>query len=552
MFLTLYLKFYTKSILSKKLMIEENVLLVLSLFFVMAMLFVISQRINISYPILLVIGGLAISLVPGMPVISIHPDLVFLVFLPPLLFEAAWYTNWDSLKKWRRSIISLGFGLVFFTSIAIAYFSVNIIPGFTLALGFLLGGIISPPDAVAATSVLKGVKIPKRGITLLEGESLVNDAASLTVFRFAVAVILTGQFVFQKAATEFVVLSIMGVVVGLAIAHILYLFLRYVAKSSSISTPITLIAPYIMYIVAEHFHWSGVLAVVSGGLFLSFRSGDYLNYHTRIQTKEVWATLGFLLNGFVFILIGLELPVIVAGLGAYSQGEAINYALIISAIVIVLRIVLVYLSEFLPRMLSKKIRVREKSPGWKLPLIVGWAGMRGVVSLASALAIPLTLNNGDPFPHRNLILFITFVVILITLVFQGLTLPILIKLIKIDEIDIEEPVENQIDEIRVLLAKESIAYLDQNYSKEMEEYETIARIKEQLQRSISVSESAKQDDSCAQLTAVRSLYNKIMLEIVAIRRNGLYKIREEKHYDSSIIKDLEYTLDLEESRLKRK
>ena len=533
-------------------MIEENVLLVLSLFFVMAMLFVISQRIKISYPILLVIGGLGISLIPGMPVISINPDLVFLVFLPPLLFEAAWYTNWDSLKKWRRSIISLGFGLVFFTSIAIAYFSVNIIPGFTLALGFLLGGIISPPDAVAATSVLKGVKIPKRGITLLEGESLVNDAASLTVFRFAVAVILTGQFVFQKAASEFVVLSIMGVVVGLAVAHILYLFLRYVAKSSSISTPITLIAPYIMYIVAEHFHWSGVLAVVSGGLFLSFRSGDYLNYHTRIQTKEVWATLGFLLNGFVFILIGLELPVIVAGLGAYSQGEAINYALIISAIVIVLRIVLVYLSEFLPRMLSKKIRVREKSPGWKLPLIVGWAGMRGVVSLASALAIPLTLNNGDPFPHRNLILFITFVVILITLVFQGLTLPILIKLIKIDEIDIEEPVENQIDEIRVLLAKESIAYLDQNYSKEMEEHETIARIKEQLQRSISVSENAKQDDNCAQLTAVRSLYNKIMLEIVAIRRNGLYKIREEKHYDSSIIKDLEYTLDLEESRLKRK
>src|SRR5690606_20823345 len=191
--------------------IHNNLLLVMVLFFFMAMLFVISQRIKISYPILLVIGGLGISLIPGMPVISINPDLVFLVFLPPLLFEAAWYTNWDSLKKWRRSIISLGFGLVFFTSIAIAYFSVNIIPGFTLALGFLLGGIISPPDAVAATSVLKGVKIPKRGITLLEGESLVNDAASLTVFRFAVAVILTGQFVFQKAASEFVVLSIMGV-----------------------------------------------------------------------------------------------------------------------------------------------------------------------------------------------------------------------------------------------------------------------------------------------------------------------------------------------------
>ncbi|KKX50249.1 hypothetical protein [Sphingobacterium sp. IITKGP-BTPF85] len=178
--------------------------------------------------------------------------------------------------------------------------------------------------------------------------------------------------------------------------------------------------------------------------------------------------------------------------------------------------------------------------------------MRGVVSLASALAIPLTLNNGEPFPHRNLILFITFVVILITLVFQGLTLPILIKIIKMDDVDVEEPIENQIDEIRVQLAKDSIAYLDSHYSKEMEEYETIARIKEQLLRSIKVSENAKLEDRRAQLTAVRSLYNKIMLEIVAVRRNGLYKLRQEKHYDSSIIKDLEYTLDLEESRLKRK
>ncbi len=532
--------------------IHSNLLLVMVLFFFMAMLFVLSQRLKISYPILLVIGGLVISLIPGAPVISVDPDIVFMVFLPPLLFEAAWYTNWGNFLKWRRSIFIMGFGLVFFTSLAIAYFSVSIIPGFTLALGFLLGGIISPPDAVAASSVLKGVSIPKRGIAILEGESLVNDAASLTVFRFASIAILTGQFVMSNATTQFLMLSVMGVVVGLVIGHILYIFLRYVAKSSSISTPITLIAPYLMYIVAEHFEWSGVLAVVSGGLFLSFRAGDYLNYHTRIQTKEVWATVGFLLNGFVFILIGLELPVIINGLGEYSMEEAIDYALAICVIVIVLRLIAVYLSAFVPRILFKRVRIKEKSPGWKLPLVVGWAGMRGVVSLASALAIPLTLYDGTAFPHRNLILFITFVVILVTLVFQGLTLPLLIKLIKIEEVDEQASMEEQIDEIRVRLGKESIAYLDKHYGKEMLEYETIARVKEQIIRSVNASERAKEEDTRAQLSAVRGLYNKIMLELLALRRDGLYKIKESKAYDSDVIKEMEYSLDLEESRLSRK
>lgn len=527
-------------------MIHANLLLILALFFAMALLYLLSQRWKISYPIFLVIGGLGISFIPGIPPINIDPDIVFLIFLPPLLFEAAWYTSWNEFWKWKRSILLLGFGLVLITSLAIAYFSVSIIPGFTLALGFLLGGIISPPDAVAATSVLKGVDMPKRGLTMLEGESLVNDAASLTVFRFALACILTGQFVFQKAATDFVILAVMGVVVGLAIAHILYLVLRYWAKSSSITTPITLIAPYLMYIVAEQFHWSGVLAVVSGGLFLSFRSNDFLNYHTRLQTKEVWATVGFLLNGFVFILIGLELPVIVEGLEGYSIDEAINYALIISAIVIIARIILVYLVTFIPR-LSRKIRQREKSPGFKLPFIIGWAGMRGVVSLASALAIPLTLSNGEAFPHRNLILFITFIVILITLVFQGLTLPIFLKLLKVEEIDDHVPFDQQKEAIHLLLAKEAVLFLDNKYSKEMADFETIRRIKEQMERSIRATEQTVTEQK-QQVTSVRKLYKKIMLDLTAFRRKELNKLRATKKYDDEVLRDMENNLDLEEAR----
>ncbi|MDR6784459.1 Na+/H+ antiporter [Pedobacter africanus] len=532
--------------------VHANLLLILALFFAMALLFLLSQRWKISYPIFLVIGGLAIGFIPGMPVININPDIVFLIFLPPLLFEAAWYTSWNDFWKWRRSIFSLGFALVLMTSLAIAYFSASIIPGFTLAFGFLLGGIISPPDAVAATSVLKGVSMPKRGLTILEGESLVNDAASLTVFRFALAAILTGQFVFQKAVSNFIILAVMGVVVGLVIAHILYFVLRYWAKSSSITTPITLIAPYLMYIVAEEFQWSGVLAVVSGGLFLSFRSADFLNYHTRIQAKEVWATLGFLLNGFVFILIGLELPVIVAGLEGYSMEEAIKYALMISAIVIVTRIILVYASAFIPRFLIPRIRKKERSPGLKLPFIVGWAGMRGVVSLASALAIPLTLNNGEAFPHRNMILFITFVVILITLVFQGLTLPIFLRMLKVEEVDELVPEDEQIEAIRLQLARECVGYLEENYSNEMSQFETIARIKEQLERSIRATERTLLEQSQKEeVTSVRKLYREIMLELIDLRRKGLKRLKATKKYDHEVLRNMEDNLDLEESRLNK-
>ena len=533
-------------------MIHESLLLIMVLFFAMAILYLLSQRLKISYPIFLVIGGLGISFIPGIPQINIDPDIVFLIFLPPLLFEAAWYTSWNKFWKWKRSILILGFGLVLVTSLVVSLVSVQLIPFFTPALGFLLGGIISPPDAVAATSVLKGLNVPKRGLTILEGESLVNDAASLTVFRFAIAAILTGQFVFKEAALDFVVLSIMGVVVGLAIAHILYFIIKYWAKSSHITTPITLIAPYLMYLTAEHFHWSGVLAVVSGGLFLSFRSKDFFDYHTRLQATEVWATLGFLLNGFVFMLIGLQLPFIVNGLNNYSLSEAIYYSLVITLIVIVLRILLVYMSACIPRFLSKKIREKEKSPGLKLPFIVGWAGMRGVVSLASALSIPLTLANGEAFPHRNLILFITFVVILITLVFQGLTLPMAIKWMKVEEVDEYVPTKDQIEAIRLHLAKNSVKHLEKNYAAEMEQHETIARIKEQLLRSINATEKTlNEENSKKALASVRKLYRDIMIELIALRRDGLNELRAEKKYEDEVIRMLEHNLDLEEARLSK-
>ncbi|MBC6491499.1 Na+/H+ antiporter [Flavihumibacter stibioxidans] len=532
-------------------MIHEQLLLVIALFFLMAMLYLLSQRFNISYPIFLVMGGLAISFIPAIPNIIINPDLVFLIFLPPLLFEAAWHTSWNNFWKWKRPILLMGFGLVFCTSLAIAYLSASIIPGFTLALGFLLGGIISPPDAVAATSVLKGMDMPRRGMAILEGESLVNDAASLTVFRFALAAVLTGEFVFQKAATDFLVLAVMGVFIGLVIGHILYLVLRFWAKSSSITTPITLIAPYLMYIIAEEFHWSGVLSVVSGGLLLSYRSKDYLNYHTRMQTKEVWETVGFLLNGFVFILIGLELPVIVGGLGDYSISEAIWYSLIICAVIIVIRIALVYLMDAISGWFGADTSVRDKNAR-KLDFIIGWAGMRGVVSLASALAVPLVMNNGEAFPHRNLILFITFVVILVTLVIQGLTLPLILRTMKMKEEEDVIPPEDQIDAIRLQLTREALAYLRNKYPDEQDPRDAIGHIRELMERKINLIEQDIQEQADSETMASQKVRHKeVMLELVGLRRNGLQKLREAKAYDDEVLRDMEYNLDLEEARLSR-
>lgn len=531
-------------------MLHDNILLILGLLFAMSLLYMLSQKLRVSYPIFLVLGGLLIGFIPGIPRIALDPQIAFLIFLPPLLYEAAWFTSWYEFWKWKRPIALLAFGLVFLTSLAVAVFSTWLIPGFTLALGFLLGGIISPPDAVAAQSVLKGLKIPKRLTTILEGESLVNDASSLIVFRFALAAVITGQFALQTAVVDFFVVAIMGIVVGIAVGLIFYAIHKHLPTTSSIDTILTLMTPYIMYLAAEQFHFSGVLAVVSGGLFLSFRSHAIFDYKTRIQTMGVWSSLIFLLNGLVFILIGLQLPFIIEGLGEYSVSEAIYYAILITLLTVVIRILWVYPNTYLPRVLSRKIRERESRPSPQIVFLVGWAGMRGVVSLASALAVPLTLADGaTAFPHRNLILFITFIVILITLVFQGLTMPSLIRFLKIRD-DEHIPEEHQLSKIRCRMANHSIAYLDENHPSEIESNAKLKRFYEQLHHTIKREQQHSSDDGDAKERAVaREQFNRIFLELVANRRRELINIRRERLYDEEVLREYEHTLDLEEARM---
>lgn len=532
-------------------MLQDNLLLVLSLLFAISILTMLSGKLKIAYPIFLVISGLLISLIPGIPHISLQPDLVFLIFLPPLLYAAAWNTSWNDFWKFRRPIGLLGFGLVIFTSAAVAWVAHWLIPGFPLAAGFLLGGIISPPDAIAATSVLQGLKVPKRVVTILEGESLVNDAASLIVFRFALAAILTGQFHMWDATRSFFVVVGLGILIGLIIAHFVYAIHRFFPTTPAIDAAFTLISPYIMYITAEHFHASGVLSVVTGGLFLTFRSQDIFSYEARIQVIGLWDTLVFLLNGFVFILIGLQLPDIIRGMENYSVGEAISYAIVITLITIVIRIIWVFPGAYLPRMLFKSVREKEPKPTWQGVLLTGWSGMRGVVSLASALAVPLTLTNNQAFPHRNLILFITFVVILFTLVLQGLSLKPLIRLLKIKG-DEHQSENLQALDLRLHLANAVLAHIDDKYAKEIETNETYKRVRDRYERMIAITRKKLEDqEALDDGPTFLPHYRQMLLELIDVRRRELNHFRHANTFSEELIREREWELDLEEARLRR-
>jgi monovalent cation/hydrogen antiporter len=528
-------------------MFENNLLIIISLLFVVSMLAMISNKIKISYPVFLVIAGLIISLIPNIPRIALSPDLVFTIFLPPLLYAAAWNTSWKDFWSYRRPIGLLAFTLVIFTSCGVAYISHRIIPDFSLAMGFLLGGIISPPDAVAAASVLNGLPISRRVVTILEGESLLNDASSLIVFQFALSALITGQFVFLDATASFFRVVILGILIGLAIAHVVYAIHRFLPTTPSIDTAITLISPYLMYVAAEQFHSSGVLAVVCGGLFLSFRSHEIFNYESRLQAQSVWGTLVFMLNGIVFILIGLQLHRVVRGLETYALWDAVWYGVVVSVATILIRIIWVFPGAYLPRWLSKRIRQKESKPGWKNVFVTAWSGMRGVVSLAAALSVPLTISGDKAFPHRNLILFITFIVILFTLVLQGLSLPWLIRLLHI-EMDESKP-EQELD-IRSRLAGATLDYIESAYKEDAENIEAFKRVKERYERMADLAAQKKVKMGDKSSVSFLPKYRQMLLELVAVRRRELSKMKKEKQFDDELLRAKEQELDLEEARLR--
>jgi len=517
----------------------------ISLILIILFLVMLAEKLKVAYPIILVLGGLLLSFFDGTRFISIDPDLIFIIFLPPLLYEAAWDISWKNLWRWRRVILSFAFFIVLVTSLVVALVSSWLIPGFTLALGFLLGGIVSPPDAVSAGSVMKYVKISKGMSAIIEGESLLNDASSLIVFRFALIAVDTGRFVFHEAALSFVLVIVMGVAIGLAVALIFYAIHKWLPTSTNMDIVLSLTAPYVMYIAAESFHVSGVLAVVSGGLFLATKSHLFLSQRSRLRGANVWSTLGFVLNGLIFMLIGLQLPNIVGQLGDVRLSQAIGYGLLITGVLIVGRLLSTLGASVFTVWVSKYITTADNRPGWRNPVIFGWAGMRGVVSLAAALSIPLYLHNGAPFPQRNLILFITFMVILLTLVVQGLTLPLIIRWLHGgDNRDITLPYRDQELILRKKLAHYSLQFLDEEHRSELEHNRPLQQLRERF-----ANDQLPAEDNSG---VWHEDYRRIYLQLLERQRDVLHKLNKKNELDDEIIRKYLTMLDLEEEKLRMK
>lgn len=528
---------------------HEIFILYVLLILIILGLVMVANRLHVAYPIVLVAGGLALSVVSRFSSLTIDPELVFFIFLPPLLYEAAWQVSWKQFWKWRRLITGFAFPIVIITSCVIAFVSHSLIPGFTLALGFLLGGIISPPDAVSATTIMRRVNLPKPMVSIAEGESLLNDATSLIVFRFASAAIITGQFSFSEAAIDFVLVVVLGVLIGLAVGTVFYLVHRWLPMTTSIEIVLTLVTPYCMYYAAEHFHYSGVLAVVSGGLFLSSRRQSMLSFRSRIEGVNVWTNFVFVLNGLVFMLIGLQMPSIVAQLGETSLAEAIWYGLVVSFALILTRLACTLGISPFTTFMSRFITVADAHPGWRNPVIIGWSGMRGVVSLAMALSIPLTID-GQPFPYRNLVLFITFTVILVTLVFQGLTLPWVIRKVGPEDTFTKIPEPEQELLIRKKIAHASLEFLEKHYAEARAGNEHLDNLFVQVQASRDAVQ--RELDGADGADIPLGEFQDIYLEMLEQQRQMLNKMNRKDEFDEDLIRKHLSIVDMEEFKVRQK
>ena len=520
-----------------------NIGIVILLLAVVTALAQVTDKVRIPYPILLVLAGIAIGLVPGLPNVTLDPDLVFLVFLPPVLYAAAWTTSWPDFKQAIRPISLLAIGCVLFTTVIVAISAHYFIPDFGWAESFVLGAIVSPPDAVAATAATKGLKIPKRIITILEGESLVNDATGLIAYRYAIAAAASGTFIFWLAGINFFYVAGVGIIVGILVGYAFFWIHKITPHNATTDTTFTLLAPYAAYLLAERFHASGVLSVVAAGLFLSPRSSQIFSNRTRLQAASVWDTMIFILNGVIFILIGLQLPIILANIAQHSLAMLLGYGALVSVATVLARIIWVFPGAYLPRWLSKSIREREPETNIRSVSVVAWSGMRGIVSLAAALGIPLMVSETKEFPNRDLIIFLTFCVIFVTLVLQGMTLRKVIEWlgIKSDDQHIKEE-----EKIRVELAGHVIEQIEENYSMGLSDV-VLNQIKSKYEIRI---QRIRKDDSEHRMTPgqINELH-RIHRELIQRERELILRLRKEGRVTDEIMRKIEYELDLEEARL---
>ncbi len=509
-----------------------------------AVLALLARRLHIPYPILFVIGGSLLGLIPGLPKARLDPELVFLFFLPPLLFPAALFTSWRDFRANLRPISLLAIGLVLFTTVTVAWLA-HYFLNLPLAAGFVLGAIISPPDAIAASAIAERLKVPQRIVTILEGESLVNDATALVAYRFAVVAMATGSFSLAKASGQFFIVGIGGVLIGLVVGWLAAWFHKRV-DDAPIEITVSLLTPFVAYLPAERLGVSGVLAVVTTGLYLGWRTPELLSSRTRLQAGPVWAMVEFLLNGFVFVLIGLQLPEVLRALAEYSVARLVRYALLISLAVVVIRILWVFPATYLPRLLFKRIRARDPFPSWRHVTIVAWTGMRGVVSLAAALALPLTIQNGSPFPGRDLILFLTFIVILATLVVQGLSLPPLIRWLGVED---DGTAEKEEREARLKANQAALAQLNEISEPDPAKADALQRLRIEYEDHIRQLKGAEPGRAGTPMRLFSSEYERLSDEALRQERKTILQLRNESVISDEVLRRIQRDIDLAEARL---
>jgi len=504
----------------------------------------VARKLAIPYPILLVVGGLVLSFVPGLPTIRLDPDLIFLVFLPPLLWAAAYFTSWRDFRANARPITLLAVGLVLVTTAAVACVAHTVLPGLGWAGAIVLGAIVSPPDAVSATAILKQLHLPRRGISILEGESLVNDATALVLYRTALVAAVSGTFELNVTLMDFFLAATMGIAVGFVVGIVSRWALSLTEDSFS-EIAVTLLAPYIAWVLAEQVHASAVLACVVGGLYIRQHFSAIVAPITRIQARAVWDLLVFVLNGIIFILIGLQLDTLRDAIPSSELASLTVNGLLVSAAAIVVRLIWVPVAAWVPRFLSSSLRARDPMPPWSNLFILGWAGMRGIVSLAAALALPLTTAAGIPFPFRAEIILIAFMVILVTLVLQGLSLPLLIRSLDLDE---DSNIEHEERHARERAAMAALALLDDVAAEDWSVPDHIEQLRvhyaHRLQRYVDIETP---DTKCTKVAA--EAFRRLRHETLTAERLAVIDLRDDGVISDDILHRLEHELDVEALRI---
>jgi monovalent cation/hydrogen antiporter len=515
------------------------------LFAAVAVLAVVACKLTLPYPIVLVISGLALSFVPRLPEVKLNPDIVFYFFLPALLYPAALFTSWRDFRRNLRPILLLAIGLVLATTLTIAWIAHAILPALPWAAAFALGAIVSPPDAIAATAIIRRLGVPHRIQVILEGESLVNDATALVALQFAIAALVTGTFSVGNAAIRFTWVAAGGIAFGLLVGAAM----RWVQShldDPPIQITISLLTPFIAYLPAERLHVSGVLATVAAGIFLGWHSPLMVSARYRLQAFAFWEMVVFLLNGFIFIVIGLQLPGILRGLNRESLAPPIISAAVITSAVILVRFAWVIPATYLPRLLSNKLRKRDPIPPWQHVAITSWAGMRGVVSLAAAFALPLVLSDGNPFPGRDYILFFAFSVILTTLVLQGLTLPYLIRKLGITH-DGEADEEER--RARLEANKAAIELIEKLRANDKFSPESVDRLRAEYDERVDQLQlCAENPDDCRGEIATPQ-YQRLQREALRVERQTIIRLRNERVINDDALRRIQRDLDLAEARL---